>query len=144
RLYGWRPRGERERRIGGISRQAKLGKGECHQPCLVRMQRQAVFLKRTAQVLRDYLRWRSRTEAHDGQYRSTGLTSCPWRMRFTPGDVYIMKHAAGRLELPDEQTLRRYGRLYLTNLYVDCEPDTYFPRQDSRRSPKPSKAAVSG
>lgn len=42
------------------------------------------------------------------------------------GDVYIITETHGRLAMPDGQALTRYRRLYLANLYVDYEPETFL------------------
>lgn len=42
------------------------------------------------------------------------------------GDVYILREVDGRLDMPDGSALDRYHTLYLANLYVDYEPQTFL------------------
>jgi hypothetical protein len=47
----------------------------------------------------------------------------------TSGDVYILKDTGDGVEMPDENSLHRYHKLYLANLYVDYEPGTFLPAE---------------
>jgi uncharacterized membrane protein len=44
------------------------------------------------------------------------------------GDVYLMdnKGVSGQIAIPDERELNRYSDIYLVNLYVDYDPETFL------------------